>query len=381
MSPPRRGEERRILVTGGAGFIGSHVAEALLGRGHRVIVLDDLSGGFPENLVDGAELVEGSITDPGLVGRLFAEYRFDYVYHLAAYAAEGLSHFIKRYNYTNNVIGSVNLINESINHGVKGFVFASSIAVYGSGPELPVREETAPHPEDPYGIAKLAVEQELASCRSMFGLRSIIFRPHNVYGPRQNIGDRYRNVVGIFMNRILRGEPMPIFGDGSQTRAFTYVGDIAPIMAEAIDVAAAWDQVFNIGAEESYSLNELAHRVARAMGVQPEIVYTPARNEVLHACASNDKARRIFGERGSTPLAEGLGLMAAWVRQHGARASRSFEGIEVMKNFPAAWLERAENRVAERNEDFEPRHLGEASPVLLLAENPGRSGIAVPNTL
>ena len=197
----------RVLVTGGAGFIGSHVAAALLARGHRVTVLDDLSGGFVDNIPAGATFVQGSITDPALVDRVFAG-GFDYVYHLAAYAAESLSHFIKRFNYTNNLIGSVNLINAAINTGARGLVFTSSIAVYGPSQALPMTEETRPDPEDSYGIAKFAVEQELRASRHMFGLDSIVFRPHNVYGPGQNIGDRYRNVVGIFMNQLLQGQPM-----------------------------------------------------------------------------------------------------------------------------------------------------------------------------
>src|SRR5512138_3268528 len=138
------------LVTGGAGFIGSHVAAGLLKLGHTVIVLDDLSGGFVENVPAGAHFVEGSILDVALIDRLFTTHAFDYVYHLAAYAAEGLSHFIKRFNYNNNLIGSINLINASINHGVKCFVFTSSIAVYGTSPDLPMTEASAPHPEDSY---------------------------------------------------------------------------------------------------------------------------------------------------------------------------------------------------------------------------------------
>ena len=140
---------KRVLVTGGAGFIGSHVAEALLRRGHQVTVVDDLSGGFPDNVPGDARFIHASVTDHAAVDRIFAEGRFDYVYHLAAYAAEGLSHFIKRFNYTNNVIGSVNLINASINTGVKGFVFTSSIAVYGRSPVVPMTEDAIPEPEDP----------------------------------------------------------------------------------------------------------------------------------------------------------------------------------------------------------------------------------------
>lgn len=329
---------KNVLVTGGAGFIGSHVAEHLTRLGYLVTALDDLSGGFVDNLVEGIEFVQGSINDVELINRLFSQKRFDYVYHLAAYAAEGLSHFIKRFNYNNNLIGSINLINASVNTDVKCFVFTSSIAVYGTSPELPMTEETRPHPEDSYGIAKLTVEQELAICKRMFGLNSIIFRPHNVYGERQNIGDKYRNVVGIFMNQILQNKPMSVFGDGSQTRAFSYIGDIAPLMASAIEVPAAYNQIFNIGADQPYSVKELAQAVATAMGVEPNILYLPARDEVQNAYSSHEKIRRVFGLHEPCSLAEGLSRMAEWVKQHGARQSKKFEGIEVNKNFPKAWL-------------------------------------------
>ena len=329
----------KTLVTGGAGFIGSHVAEVLLKRGHDVLVLDDLSGGFRTNIVNGAKFVQGSINDVELVCRLFDQNRFDYVYHLAAYAAEGLSHFIKRFNYNNNLIGSVNLINASINTGVKCFVFTSSIAVYGSSPELPMTEATPAHPEDPYGIAKLAVEQELKVCKQMFDLNYIIFRPHNVYGERQNIGDKYRNVVGIFMNQILQEKPMTVFGDGTQTRAFSYIDDVAPIIAESANVPAAYNQVFNIGGDQPCTVNELAEAAAHAIGVVPRIVHVPARKEVFNAFSSHVKLVRVFGPRRPVRLEEGLSRMAKWVKEQGARRSQEFGGIEVMKNFPRVWLQ------------------------------------------
>jgi UDP-glucose 4-epimerase len=328
----------RILVTGGAGFIGSHIAEELAQRGHQITVLDDLSGGFVDNLAQGVEFVEGSITNFELVNRIFDQGNFDYVYHLAAYAAEGLSHFIKRFNYNNNLVGSVNLINAAVNTGVKCFVFTSSIAVYGTSPELPMTEETYPHPEDPYGIAKLSVEQELRVSKMMFGLDYVIFRPHNVYGERQNIGDKYRNVVGIFMNQILQGKPMTVFGDGGQTRAFSYIGDIVPVMADAIDLPGTYNQIFNIGADTPFSVYDLACAVAQAMRVQPEIMHMPPRNEVVNAYSSHEKVRRVFGERKLHTLDEGLSRMALWVKQHGARTSQKFKDIEVTKNFPKAWL-------------------------------------------
>jgi UDP-glucose 4-epimerase len=328
----------RILVTGGAGFIGSHVADALLLGGHEVTVLDDLSGGFAGNVPAAARFVQGSITDHTLVDRVFDAGGFDYVYHLAAYAAEGLSHFIKRFNYTNNVIGSVNLLNAAIRTEAKGFVFASSIAVYGTSPELPVTEETPARPEDSYGIAKYAIECELRACHDMFGLPYVIFRPHNVYGPRQNIGDRYRNVIGIFMNQLLQDQPMTIFGDGTQTRAFSYIDDVAPVMAAAIERAEAWNEAFNIGADQPCTLNDLARGVAHAMEVEPRVVHLPSRREVQHAHARHEKVRRVFGVRAGTTLPDGLERMAAWVREQGARTSAPFEGIEITRNLPAAWL-------------------------------------------
>ena len=327
------------LVTGGAGFIGSHVAETLLARGHEVVVLDDLSGGFEDNVPPGARLITGSINDVPLIENLFSQNQVDYVYHLAAYAAEGLSHFIKRFNYQNNLIGSVNLINAAVNHGTRCFVFTSSIAVYGASPSLPMTEETPAHPEDPYGIAKLAVEQELEASRRMFGLDYVVFRPHNVYGERQNIGDRYRNVVGIFMNQILQGRPMTVFGDGTQTRAFSYIGDVAPVIASAATTPAAYNQAFNIGADRAYSVNELARAVATSMGVEANIVHLEPRNEVQHAYSSHDKVRSVFGERTLHGLDEGLQCMAQWVRSHGARTSRRFDGIEITRNLPSVWLE------------------------------------------
>jgi len=329
---------QKALVTGGAGFIGSHVADDLIKLGYEVTVIDDLSGGFTENVPKKATFIQGSINDVTFINSIFEENKFDYVFHLAAYAAEGLSHFIKRFNYNNNLIGSINLINAAINFNVKCFVFTSSIAVYGSSPVLPMTEETIPHPEDPYGIAKFAVEQELKVCKEMFDLDYIVFRPHNVYGERQNIGDKYRNVVGIFMNQIIQGLPMTIFGDGEQTRAFSYIGDISPIIAESIQNPKALNQIFNIGADIPYSVNTLANTVAKAMQVSPDIKHLPARNEVKDAYSSHQKLSDVFGSRTLHSLEQGLSIMADWVKQHGARSSTKFENIEVMKNFPKAWL-------------------------------------------
>lgn len=326
----------KTLVTGGAGFIGSHVAKNLLQMGHDVFVLDDLSGGFIENVPHGAEFIEGDICDAQAINKLFAEHNFAVVFHLAAYAAEGLSHFIRRFNYTNNLVGSVTLLNAAINTGVRRFVFTSSIAVYGTN-QLPMSEDLIPCPEDPYGIAKLAVEQDLRVAFDMFGLEFVIFRPHNVYGEGQNIGDRYRNVVDIFMNRLLQDLPLPIFGDGSQTRAFSYIGDVAPIIALGGFEPKARNEIFNVGADQPISVRELAEAVCHAFSRECRLEFHQARSEVLHAFSNHDKVSKVFGNKALTSLDEGLAIMAEWVKQTGARISSQFESIEVPHKLPPMW--------------------------------------------
>jgi UDP-glucose 4-epimerase len=327
----------KSLITGGAGFLGSHLAEYLLKEGHSVIVLDDLSGGFKENVPYGTDLAVGSILNMSLLENLFRQHQFDYVYHLAAYAAEGLSHFIKHFNYENNLIGSVNLINASINYGVKCFVFTSSMAVYGTN-QVPFDESMTPTPEDSYGIAKYSVEQELAISKSMFGLDYVIFRPHNLIGPRQNIGDRYRNVAGIFMNQVMCGQPMTIFGDGNQVRAFSYVGDVIPVIASSPQYPNAICGIYNIGGDQPCTINELVSLIAEAMGVEKYVDYLDGRYEVKIAFSSHNRAREVFGYEPKTDIKEGIFLMAEWAKKHGPIMNRKkFDNIEIEKNIPKFW--------------------------------------------
>jgi UDP-glucose 4-epimerase len=326
------------LVTGGAGFIGSHVAAELIKLGHKVIVLDDLSGGFEDNIPPGAIFIKGSITDDKLVEEIFSKNKIDYVYHFAAYAAEGLSHFIKRFNYENNLIGSINLINESVKHKIKCFVFTSSIAVYGSS-EPPMLETTTPQPEDPYAIAKFAVEQDLMATKEMFDLDYIIFRPHNVYGEKQNLGDKYRNVIGIFINQIMQNKPLTIFGDGKQTRAFSYIGDMAFSMANSVNIDEAKNHIFNVGADKEYTIIELAKAVLKSMNANEELRHVDARNEVVHAWADHSKFNSILRPEKTTSLEEGLNKMIKWAYKTGIKPAPKFKNIEIYENLPPIWLE------------------------------------------
>ncbi|MDF1674515.1 MAG: NAD-dependent epimerase/dehydratase family protein [Vicingaceae bacterium] len=326
------------LVTGGAGFIGAHVTNHLIKLGHNVIVLDDLSGGFEDFVNNEAIFIKGSVTDENLISQLFIDYKFDYVYHLAAYAAEGLSHFIRRFNYNNNLIGSINLINESIKHKIERFVFTSSIAVYGALTP-PMREDMPPQPEDPYGVAKYAVELDLKTAHEMFGLNYTIFRPHNVYGEYQNIGDKYRNVIGIFMNQLMQGKSLSVFGDGLQTRAFSYIDDVAPYIANCINMKATENEIFNIGADQEYTILQLAETIQNAMGINQPIMHLDPRNEVVHAHADHQKAKTIFGIDKFTSLEKGIQKMATWAKDAGARESSKFENIEITEKLPPFWVE------------------------------------------
>lgn len=327
----------KVLVTGGAGFMGSHIVDGLINLGYEVIVLDDLSGGFIENVNPKAIFIRGSITDEKLI-KYILESRIDYVFHLAAYAAEGLSHFIRKFNYENNLIGSINLINESIKNKVKCFVFTSSVAVYGKD-QLPMTEDMTPVPEDPYGISKLAVEQDLKAAHEMFGLNYIIFRPHNVYGERQNIGDKYRNVVGIFMNQIMQKLPLTIFGDGEQKRAFSHISDIAPIISKSIKVKEAYNEIFNVGADTPYTVNVLAKEVIKSMKESEnyEIKHLTPRNEVPNAYPDHSKVKRAFGYEPTISLEPGIKSMVEWAKKHGPKKSKEFNNIEITEKLPSSW--------------------------------------------
>lgn len=329
--------ETRVLVTGAAGFIGSHVAKHCHNAGYQVVANDDLSGGFLENVPPGCEFSNGDVSDGSYVKRLFTEHGpFDLVYHLAAYAAEGLSHFIRSFNYRNNLVASTNILNECINHNVRCCIFTSSIAVYGRN-QLPMTEDLVPQPEDPYGIAKYAFELDLKAAHEMFGMDYIVFRPHNVYGEHQNIADRYRNVIGIFMNQVLQGKPMPVFGDGLQTRAFSYIDDVAPIIARSPNCPNALNKTFNIGADTPFTIIELGTEIAQAFDVKPDFTFLEARNEVQHAFADHSLLKRIFSPPDPIDLNTGINRMADWVKQHGPRPSTNFSGIEVYKNLPKSW--------------------------------------------
>lgn len=324
------------LVTGGAGFIGSHIVDELINSNYQVVVLDNLSGGFTRNINPKAIFIKGSINNQKLLKSIFEKYHFDFVFHLAAYAAEGLSPFIRHFNYENNLVGSINLINASIKYHIKKFVFTSSIAVYGTN-QTPMVEDLTPNPEDPYGISKYAIELDLKAAHEMFGLNYIIFRPHNVYGERQNHGDPYRNVLGIFINNIFLDKPLTIFGDGEQERAFTYIKDVAPYIAQSITNPQANNQIINIGSDTPYTINQLTQIIKQNFNKKIEIFHLPARNEVYKAFSDHSKARRIFNIKSFTPLEIGIKNMIEYSQKIGPVKPKKFKNIEIIENLPPSW--------------------------------------------
>ena len=336
--PKSKSRKPVSLVTGVAGFIGSHVAAELITRGHEVLGLDNLATGFMENVPLGSKFIAGSIVDPELVSNIFQKHRIDFVFHLAAYAAEGFSHFVRGHIYRHNILGSANLINAAAQSGrVRCFVFTSSAAVYGGQPG-PWSEESVPRPIDPYGISKHAIELDLQCAFAMFGLPSIIFRPHNVYGPGQNLCDPHRNVIGIFVKGILEGRSLPIFGDGSQTRAFTYIADVAPVIAGAVDNATLYNGVFNIGSDRPYPILELARKVGRAMDVKPYLTFLPARREATHTHCSHERLQNLLPDLPRpVELDGGLKEMVAWAKRVGLRHLPPPPPIEVAAHLPKYW--------------------------------------------
>lgn len=318
------------------GFVGSHVADHCLALGMEVVGIDDFSGGTSDNVPKGVEMVIGDLRDASLVRSLWDRGPFNCIYHLAAYAAESLSHYIRRFNYENNLLASVNLLNEAVQHETEMFVFASSSAVYGQS-SGPFTELVLPRPFDPYGIAKYAFEMDLQAAHRLFGIEYIIWRPHNIYGERQNIVDHYRNVVGIFMNQVLQGEAMTVVGDGLQSRAFSHVDDVAPWIARSPLIPAARNEIFNIGADTSHTVLELAERVAAALGQECRIRHLLARLEPSHLRVDHAKFRRIFEAPEAVCLEEGVRKMAAWARGLKHRPTARFEGIEILRNLPEHW--------------------------------------------
>lgn len=326
----------KVLITGVAGLIGSRLATWILDNvpDSEVIGIDDLSGGYIENVDPRVEFHPfdcGQDTFTVLMDRV----RPDYVYHLAAYAAEGLSPFIRKYNYTNNLLATANVVNCCINTGVKRLVFTSSMAVYGES-EPPFDETLSRRPIDPYGVAKASCEQDIEIAGYQHGLDWCIIRPHNVYGRNQNIWDIYRNVLGIWMFKHLNGKPLSVYGTGEQKRAFSYVDDcLAPLWNAAVRPEAS-KQIINLGGKQEHSINEAADTLIDVMGGGTK-QYLEGRHEVKHAWSTWQKSVDILGYDERTSLREGLTKMWDWAKLQPQRDQKKWKNYEVSKGIYSYW--------------------------------------------
>jgi UDP-glucose 4-epimerase len=312
----------KILITGVAGLIGSRLADWIIEQypNYKVIGIDNLSGGYIENVNDKVEFICMDLTlEPTKLYHIFEKYKPDYVFHLAAYAAEGLSPFIRRYNYQNNLVATANIVNECIKHDIKRLVFTSTLAVYGHGNGGIFDESQVPMPIDPYGVAKYACEMDIQIAGEQHDLDWCIIRPHNVYGIKQNIWDKYRNVLGIWMFQHLNGETMTIFGDGSQTRAFSYIDDSLEPLWNAAILPQASKEIINLGGINEYSIKQ-ANQILRDVIGAGVVEYKDARHEVKHAIPTWQKSIDILGFTHTTDLYNGLTEMWNWAQQQPMRS-------------------------------------------------------------
>lgn len=331
-----------IIITGAAGLFGVNFTKYLLEHTDEPILgIDSLLGGNEDYMPKHSrfEFKKGDLSDKSFQKELevevFSKNTISYMFHFAAYAAEGLSPFIRCFNYENNVISTAFIVNMAIQYGVKRLVFTSSMAVYGEQ-QPPFEESMIPHPIDPYGVAKFAAEMDIQIAAQQHGLEFCIIRPHNVYGPYQNIWDPYRNVLGIWMYKSLKGLPMTIYGDGMQERAFSYIDDVLPCLWKAATDPRAKNQIINVGGIKPYSLLEAANSISDITG-NVNIVHLEPRHEVKYAYSTHQKSVDLLDFEDKTPLREGLQKMWNWAKEQPDRGQKHWDHYEVEKGLYSFW--------------------------------------------
>tara|TARA_R110000824_G_scaffold56467_4_gene154597 strand:+ start:2040 stop:3035 length:996 start_codon:yes stop_codon:yes gene_type:complete len=329
-----------ILITGVAGLIGSNLADWIIKKHpeHRVIGIDDLSGGYIENVNNDVIFHEFDLIDGEKLQQVFVSEKPDLVYHMAAYAAEGLSPFMRTFNYKNNLLSTAHIINNCINYNIDRLVFTSTMAVYGHGTP-PFSETDLPDPIDPYGVAKYACEMDLKIAGDQHGLDWCVIRPHNVYGKKQNIWDKYRNVLGIWMYQHMMGQPMTIFGDGKQQRAFSYIDDtLEPLYRAGIQENCS-KQIINVGGMKHYSINEANETLREVIGYG-EKIHREKRHEVKDAHPTWEKSVELLGYNDSYSLYDGLNEMWIWAQQQPKKEQKFWETYEIEKGIYEYWKQK-----------------------------------------
>ena len=322
----------RILVTGGAGFIGTHLCRRLLKEGHQVVVVDNESNGTRENVPAQASFVLGDVTRPAEFEHVFAQ-GVDAVCHIAGQVSIGRAFLDPVVDLRTNVEGTINVLQMCVKYKVPRLIYASSMTLYGNGGVVPTPETERANPDSYYGITKYAAERYVHGTAERpdigFDLKVTSLRMFSVYGPGQSFDNPYQGVLGIFLGNLMRGEPITIFGDGEQTRDFVFVGDIIDGWIQALHSPAAVGGVFNLGSGRSLSINELAARAVVAMGHAPgsypihRAATRPGEQRSVQADISH--ARKVLGWEPQTPFEKGLLETARWAKAEFAASMRAPE--------------------------------------------------------
>ncbi len=333
----------KILVTGSAGFMGSHLAEQLENDGHDVYGVDDLSGGFMRNVTNKKKFTKLDLRERKKTANYINKLKPEMIFHLAADATEGRSQFTPFSAIDNNIVSYMNLLVPAIKNGLKKMILTSSMSVYGAQ-QVPFKEEQFAIPEDVYGSAKASMETCTRVLSDVFGFKYVIIRPHNVFGERQNLADPYRNVIGIFINRLLHKKNFYIYGDGKQKRAYSYIDDVIPPMIKSAFNKKCEGKTMNVGGEEAVTLNQLAKIVLEEFfgkDIPKEYLptYFPKRPlEVKYAYSSHKLAEKLMGFRSKTKMREGIRKMIQWAKEMGPQEFRYIKEMDLENELiPKTW--------------------------------------------
>lgn len=329
----------RIFITGVAGFLGSHLADAMLAEGHEVVGCDNLIGGYLDNIPDGVEFYQVDCQYLNTMNKLMKG--VDIVYHTACTAYEGLSVFSPNLVCQNTYQITASVASAAIAQKVKRFVYCSSMARYGTQERVPFTEDMIPLPQDPYGISKLSAEQLLHCLCKVHGMELVIAVPHNIIGPRQKYDDPYRNVASIMINLMLQGRQPIIYGDGTQKRCFSFIQDDIDCLKKIAFQDNVIGEIINIGPDEEFvTINELAETIADILAFNLEPIYVPGRpQEVKLATCSADKARKLLGYNTQYSLRKGLEEMVEYIEKRGTKKFRYHLDVEIVNDkTPKTWL-------------------------------------------
>lgn len=340
MSKAEKDNKKVVFITGVAGFLGSHLADAFLAAGYSVKGCDNLIGGYLDNVPDGVDFHQIDLNDYDKVKELTKS--VDIIYHCAATAYEGLSVF-SPHLVSKHIIGaSVSVITAAIANKVKRFIYCSSMARYGTQDRVPFTEDMTPKPQDPYAIGKVTGEDMLRILSEVHGMEYIIAVPHSIIGPRQKYDDPYRNVASIMINRMLQGKQPIIYGDGNQKRCFSFIQDAVNPLFRLAEVPIA-GKIINIGPDEEFvTINELAEVIAKLLDFKLEPIYIdPRPQEVELANCSADLARELLGYKTTCTLERGIQETIDYIRERGPKPFKYHLDLEIVNELtPRTWKDR-----------------------------------------